>query len=125
MLTKKRYMITSILFFLSVLILINSISAIDSLGTFKQYDSIIIYQVCSDATYINISSISYPNSSLAVSNIPMLSVGNGGFQYNFSSATSTGRYDVRGISDGCDLTFATYFLITPNGTESTTSDSIL
>jgi len=90
---------------------------LESLGTFKQNDAIRITQVCSDATYINISSISYPNSSVAISGIEMTSSGNGEFYYNFNSATELGRYDVRGISDGCENTFAVYFDVTPNGEE--------
>jgi len=40
------------------LLLLSSVYALDSLGTFKQDEAVRVTQVCSDATYINISSIS-------------------------------------------------------------------
>jgi len=97
------------------LFLISFTSALDSLGTFEKNENVNISQVCSDATWINISSISYPNSSKAVSNIEMIAVGSGEFYYDFNLTSVLGRYEVRGISDSCEKTFATYFTITPNG----------
>lgn len=85
--------------------------ALDSLGEFESGQSVRISQVCSDATYINISSVAYPNSSVAVANIAMTSAGDGEYYYDFTSTTDLGRYDVRGVSDGCEKTFATYFEI--------------
>ena len=95
--------------------LLSFTSALDNLGTFKQNEQVRISQVCSDATYINISSISFPDSSIAISGVAMTSAGNGEFYYNFANTTQLGRYDVRGISDGCEKTFATYFEVTENG----------
>jgi hypothetical protein len=90
-------------------------SALDSLGTFKQGDNIRIVQVCSDASYVNISSISLPNSINATGTIAMTNLNNGEFYYDFNQTQLLGRYDVRGVSDGCDKTFATYFDVTPTG----------
>lgn len=92
-----------------------SVSALETLGTFKQGETIRVTQVCSDATYINISSISYPNSTTAVSNIEMTSAGSGEYYYEFNQTSDLGRFDVRGISDGCENTFATYFTVTQSG----------
>jgi len=99
-------------------------ASLDSLGVFKKSSNVKIAQVCSDASSINISSISYPNSTIAASNVEMISVGNGEFRYDFNLTDSLGKYDVRGISNGCEKTFATYFDITPNGYNQTTSQSI-
>jgi hypothetical protein len=88
---------------------------LNNLGTFKQNEAVEFRQVCSDATYITITSISYPNSTIAVSNISMTNTGYGEFNYTFDLTSQLGRYDVRGISDGCEGTFATYFEITPSG----------
>jgi len=97
--------------------LIGMVSAsLESLGTFKQNENVRITQVCSDSTKMNISSIAYPNSSVAISQVEMSSAGSGEFYYNFSDTLMIGRYDVRGISDGtCAGTFATTFTITPSG----------
>ena len=103
--------------FLIVTLLISSASALDSLGNFKVDETVRIAQVCSDATYINISSITYPNSTTAVSNVEMVSAGSGEFYYDFNLTSVKGRYDVRGISDGCEETFATYFEVTYLGKE--------
>ena len=97
-----------------MILLLGSVSALDSIGTFQKQNPIRIVQVCSDATFINISSISYPNSSIAVENVEMVSSGSGGYYYDFNTST-IGRYDVRGISDGCEKTFAVYFDVTTNG----------
>lgn len=95
--------------------LMGNVIALESMGTFKQGEPIRITQVCSDATYITISSISYPNSTTAVSNVNMISSGSGEFYITFNETSTLGRYDVRGVSDGCENTFATYFNITTTG----------
>lgn len=102
-----------------------NVFALDSLGTFKQGETIRISQVCNDASYITISSIAYPNSTHAIANTNMTFSGSGEYHYNFTSADALGRYDVRGISDGCENTYATYFEVTPSGKTSSTGESIL
>jgi len=96
-----------------------------SWGAFEQGEEVRIVQTCSDATYINISSISYPNSQTAATNINMNYLGNGEFYYVFNSTEQLGRYDVRGISDGCQETFTQYFVITPSGFANTLGFYIL
>jgi hypothetical protein len=96
-------------------------ASLPSLGTFEQGQTVRITQVCSDATYINISSVSYPNSTIAVSNIEMTSAGSGEFYYDFTSTNPLGRYDVRQISDGCEKTFAYYFEINLSGIQKDTT----
>jgi len=105
-----------ILPFLFLLVfLIGIVSPLDDLGTFPSGEVVRITQVCSEATYINISSISNPNSTAVLSNIIMSPAGSGEYYFDFDNTTINGRYDVRGISDGCEGEFATYFTITPNG----------
>ncbi len=98
-----------------IVFLMGNIIALEDLGTFKQGETVRISQVCSDASYITLSSITFPNSTIAISNINMTSSGSGEFYYNFANTTDLGRYDVRGISDGCEETFVTYFEVTPSG----------
>lgn len=100
-----------------------NVMALESLGTFKQGENVRISQVCNNANYITISSISNPDSSIAVNNTNMTFSGSGEFYYNFNSTLELGRYDIRGISDGCENTFATYFNVTPSG--SSGSDNIV
>lgn len=110
---KNRILVT--LIFGVFLFSMTSVLALDSQGTFPQYEEVRIAQVCDDATYITISSITYPNSTVAISGVNMTSAGSGEYYYSFNLTDDYGRYDVRGISDGCENTFATYFEITPFG----------
>jgi len=105
--------------------LISCVSPLNSLGIFKQNQDVRITQICSDATYINISSVTYPNSTVVISGIEMTGAGSGEFYYDFASTSLLGRYDVRGISDGCEKTFATYFVINYFGQELSPSQSTL
>lgn len=111
----KKIFIT--IFISLFLISLASAQSLDSLGTYKQGEKVRITQVCADASYVNISSVSYPNSSIASSNMEMASAGSGEFYFDFYNTSTFGRHDVRGISDGCDKTFATYFDVTPSGTK--------
>lgn len=104
------------LILLFVILLIGLTSALqESMGTFKQGNVVRLTQVCSDASYINISSVSYPDSSVALSETQMNSIGSGEFYFDFNDTVKIGRYNVRGVSNGCDFTFSTYFDITPSG----------
>ena len=109
----RKQRIFILLIALASLFLINYVSALDSLGTFKQNTNVRVSQVCADATYITIS-ISNPDSTIAVTGINMTNNG-GEFNYTFTSTSQIGRYDVRGISDGCEKSFAVYFDVTPSG----------
>jgi hypothetical protein len=109
--TIKIFMIVSMVVFLIGLISAGK----ESLGVFKQNENVRIVQVCDDATYITISSISYPNGSVADSAITMTSAGNGEYYYDFSDTSQLGEYDVRGISDGCEGTFTFSFEVSGGG----------
>lgn len=106
--------------FFSCMILLSFISA-ESFGTFKQGEEIRISFNCNNATYFNISSITYPNSSVSVSDLPMSYFGNGEYNLTFSFTEDIGRYNVKAISDGCDETYYDYFLISSNGEDPTYS----
>ena len=104
-----------LMFLVLGIFLLTPVMALEGLGEFEQGEDIRIAQVCNDATYITISSITYPNSTTAVNGTNMTSAGSGEFYYDFNLTEELGRYDVRGISDGCEKTFATYFEVTPFG----------
>lgn len=104
------------------LFLISFTSALDSLGTFKQNQPVNITQICNDATYITISSLKFPNSTVALSPVNMTLTNSGNFYYEFSNTLEKGRYYVSGVSDGCTKVFATYFDI---GEELSTGSAVL
>lgn len=112
---KSNYLLLSIM--ISLIMVMGLASSLENMGTFQQNKNVRITQTCSDASYINISTINYPNSSAMVSNVIMTSSGSGQFYYdvNNSKLIQLGRYDVKGISDGCEKTFGTFFTITPSG----------
>lgn len=98
------------------LFLIGNVMALECIGDpIKTNQVKTISQVCADATYITISSIQPPEGSPINLVVNMTSIGGGEFQYNFTNTSLDGRYDVRGISDGCENTFATCFDVTPSG----------
>ena len=97
------------------------VSALDY-GTGKEGENFSILQICDDATYITLSTITLPNkTSPLIINANMTSLGGGAFQYNFSQTNNSGTYDACGISDGCDKTFCRHFIINPAGVESSDS----
>lgn len=102
-----------------LLLVVLTSAQLGDFGNYVKAEEVRIKQVCDDATYINISSITYPNSTTAVSNIEMTSSGSGEYFYNFNDTGAIGRYYVNGISDGCDKVFAFYFEVTNLGEEFT------
>lgn len=106
-------LVVGVFFIICVLPIVNSAEA--SMGTFKQGENVRVTQTCADATYVTISSISTPDSKAHAQGKSMISVGNGEFYYDFNSTSQIGRYDVRGVSDGCQESFVSYFEVTPSG----------
>lgn len=84
------------------------------LGKGIQGNNFTIPQVCSDATYVTLSSIQYPDRHIENINMNMTSLGNGAFAYNFTKTSQLGIYDVMGISDGCQGEFKDTFEIKTN-----------
>lgn len=98
-----------------MLLSLTFISAGESMGTFKQNDDVRVTQTCADATYITLSSISAPDSTVKLSNQNMTSSGSGEFYYNFNLTDQIGIYEVRVYSDGCEQTTTYNFEVTPSG----------
>ena len=94
--------------------LFSGVSALDNQGTGTEGENFTFIQTCYDSTYITLLTIQFPNRSVEIINTNMTSMGGGSFQYNLTEIIN-GRYDLTGISDGCEKTFATYFEVTPLG----------
>lgn len=96
--------------------LISFASALDSLGDAgTQGKNFTIIQTCSDATYVTLDGILYPDETYHQINTNMTKVSSGTFIYNFTDTMQLGRYDVTQTSDGCEKTFAYHFEVTPSG----------
>lgn len=81
-----------------------------------QGQCVLIKQGCGNCTYNNISSITYPNSTVAVSNISMSRSGPE-YSYLFCLTSAVGTYNVNGFGDPNGIiTWPISFEVTPNGT---------
>ncbi len=92
-----------------------------SLGTFKQDDCVNIKTILNTST-VNISTISYPNTSIVVSNKEMTKNGKT-FNYSFCNTNTLGIY-LYDYFDAEGNTYINDFKITPNGKEFTMQNSI-
>lgn len=114
----------SIIFLFLLMPLINA--EIETLGTFKQNECVKLIQTCADCTYVNISSVTFPNSSIALGEYLMTQSGKS-WSWTFCNTTNIGQYIVSGHGnpDSTPTTWAYDFDITPTGYELSTSGGIL
>jgi len=112
------------LFLILGIFLISLVSAeINNYQPIKAGQCITIKQTCASCTYVNFS-LSYPNSTLALTNQGMNNVGGGTWTSNFCNTTQLGRYDITGSGDlsGTDTSFnVLYFEVTTTGKELTSA----
>lgn len=110
---KSNYL--TLMFFIMIISFLSFSSAyqVDSLGEFEQNSEVRLVQICDNAEFINISSVSYPNSSSAIEDVQMNNGNNGEYYYMFNKTSEVGTYHVRGISDGCEKNFVYTFEIYP------------
>jgi len=115
---KRRGLFVIGFVFLIALFAITLASAqIETLGTYKHNDCIELKQTCSNCTYVNISSILFPNSTLAVNtDVEMLGSGTD-YNYTFCDTDAIGQYIVNGYADvdGEQTVWAYDFKITNSG----------
>lgn len=107
---------------LLVLPLINA----ESLGVYKQNNCVSLIQTCSDCTFVNISSVLYPNSTKALGEVTMTKTGTF-YNYSFCDASTLGVYNVNGHGNenSIDTVWAYDFEITATGTSLSTGQSII
>lgn len=93
---KKFCLILLGIFFFSLV----SSQSVQTLGYFKNGNDISLTQICSNCSYVNISSVNYPNMSVAVSEVEMSKVGIY-FNYVLSGdyTQEFGKYIVCGYGD--------------------------
>lgn len=112
-----------ILLLLSLLVIPLAQCEIESLGTFKIRECISLSQVCANCSYVNISSVTDPNSNQVLGQVKMTKTGT---KYNYTScavSATTGKYIVNGFGDvdGVVTVFAYDYTVTPSGTDDTKS----
>jgi len=96
--------------------LISLVSADGSLGTFRQSDCIELYQYCDDCTYVNLTTIQYPNGTIQIFNEEMTK-NDIDYNYTFCSTLELGDYSytVKGDKGGAVSTERLSFEVTPSG----------
>lgn len=119
LLKQKKNIFNLIFLFLFIIILINLVSAtntIPELSPIKVGQCARLIQSCSNCTFNNISSVLYPNSSIAISGKGMT---RNGTEYNltFCRTATTGDYIVNGFGDvdGLVTTWAYILPVTGSG----------
>ena len=121
---KKEILVVLIVSLLAGLV----VGAVETLGTFKQGGDVELLQAGANFSFCNITSVKYPNSSSAITDVQMTKRGN---EYNYTLDSdytgNLGSYIVNGFcSNGTsDIVWAYDFGITPNGEDLSTGQSIL
>lgn len=87
-----------------------------SLGTYKQDECVELIQTCASCSYVNFTSVKYPDSTKALGNVEAQKQGSE-YNYTFCQTSQLGQYIVNGIGDvdGTDTVFAYDFDVTHSG----------
>ncbi len=109
-----------------LLIGIGSSLTASSLGTFQINNSVELYQNCQNCSFVNISSVKLPNSTILLFNQNMVKTAQDyTFLFNTTNLLGEYFYTVCGDLDGILSCEDIQFFITKTGFEETTSNSIL
>jgi len=108
-----------------VMMFLVSIVGATTLGTYKEGDCINLIQICGNCTYNNISTVLYPNSSIALDQTEMTRADTY-YSNNFCNTNTSGTYIINGFGDidGTKTSWNYDLLITPSGNALTTSSAI-
>ena len=91
-----------ILLLLVLLFIPFTLATISNFGIYKQGQDINLIQICASCTYNNITTVLYPNSTIAVSGVGIEMTDNGGV-YNYTLSGNytmpLGQYLVNGVGD--------------------------
>lgn len=84
-----------------------------SIGDVDRLDCIRLFQTCDNCTYINITSVLYPNKTVSISNKIMSKFDDTEFNYTFCDTNETGTYIVntKGDLDGNTITGSYIFTV--------------
>ena len=93
-----------------------SVSAEGSLDEIKQNTQATLYQLCSNCTYVNLTSVKFPDSSILTVGVLMDKNGED-YTYGFNQTSQLGsyQYNVCGDKNGEVKCEPLYFTVTPSG----------
>jgi hypothetical protein len=114
--TKK--VVILVIAFILLLSQIYPILAIPTLGVFKVNTCVELKQTCANCSFVNVTTIIFPDSSTATINAEMTKSGSD-FNYTFCNNTMLGNYIVNGIGDpqGVLTIYAYDYSITTTGND--------
>jgi hypothetical protein len=95
-------------------------------SSFKYNEEVTLYQMCSNCSYVNITSVTYPSSQVEIINEEMTKNGND-YTYPFTNTSELGiyKYNVCGDKDGGYLCEVLTFEVTYTGKEMSVAQSLL
>lgn len=105
-----------------LVLLVSLVSADIDLGRVRQNNCVTISKQCIDCTYNNLTTIVYPNQSNAFLGNAAMTKNVNYYNYSFCGNTAVGTYYVYGYDN--NLTWRSYYTVTPNGDEYTIASSI-
>lgn len=116
----------TIIIIICLILLISIVGAKIPLGTIKKGECIQLQQTCDSCTYVNLSSVTFPNSTVVYFDNVMTKNGVE-YNYTFCSTASLGNYffSVKGDKDGSLATEDGSFEVTYTGDSLNTQKSIL
>ena len=129
MIIKKTMFLILVLIILTEFIILPLIygEVADELGFFEINKNISLIIVCDDCSFVNITSVKYPNSSIQIINQPMTKT-NQEFTYSFNNTDLIGEYFYTACGDVGDeplVCESVLFTITNSGHELKTGESII
>lgn len=111
---------------LTLILLAPQVIAISTLGTFKSGEAIDLIQTCSNCSYINVSSVTAPNSTIIVQDAVMSKNGVL-FNYSMNGQETIGIYNVcgEGDLDGETTVWCYDFEVTATGFKPDTAQGLI
>lgn len=112
-----------IIIFLSLILLPLASAQVQTLGTFKENSCVELKQICSNCTYVNLTRVSNPDSTISLTGQFSMTKTNTNYNYTYCNTNSSGQYIVDWVADpNAVITAGSYdFFITPSGQPQTTS----
>ena len=123
---KKFVRITLLVMLCMAVTIIPVVTAIDDIGTVRRSECIDLYQTCPSCTYVNLTSIKYPNMTLYTLN-GETNKSDITFTYEYCGTDTIGDYlyTVKGNKDGSVDSETFKFKVTEFGDEVNTSQGLL
>ena len=110
---KNKIIFFTSIILLSIIFLPLVFGYVESLGSVKQGECIQLPQTCGNCSYVNISSIVYPDKSIEFLSASMQQQGGSSYNYTFCNTTQLGSYIVNTEGDGVVAPYD--FPVTPSG----------